>query len=68
MGKELSYEKPVVQLVGESGNAFFILGKVKKAMQNAGATKEEVDEFMKEATSSDYDHLLLTCTEYVEVE
>ena len=68
MEKELSYEKPVVQLVGESGNAFFILGKVKKAMQNAGATKEEVDEFMKEATSSDYDHLLLTCTEYVEVE
>ena len=68
MGKELSYEKPVVQLVGESGNAFFILGKVKKAMQNAGATKEEVDEFMKEATSSDYDHLLVTCMEYVEVE
>ena len=29
--------------------------------------KDLVDEFTKEATSGDYDHLLQTCMDYVEV-
>lgn len=65
--KPLSYTKPEVQLSDEDGNAFIILGKVKKAMRQAGATQEELDAFQKEAMSSDYDHLLQTCMDYVEV-
>ena len=56
-----------VNLVGEDGNAFAILGKVKKALEKAGH-KELAKEFLKEATSGDYDHLLQTAMEYVEVE
>lgn len=64
---ELSYEKPEVRLTGEDGNAFFILGKVRKAMVKAGASSEELDGFMKKATNGDYDNLLVTCMEYVDV-
>jgi len=55
-----------VQLVGQDGNAFFILARVVSALKDAGATKEEIDEFRTEATSGDYDHLLQTCMEWAE--
>jgi hypothetical protein len=57
----------VVRLVGEDGNAFAILSKVKKALTRAGH-KDLAEQFLKEATSGDYDHLLRTAMEYVEVE
>ena len=57
----------VVKLVGENGNAFIILDKVNKAIKNSDRP-ELAEEFMKEATSGDYDHLLVTCMKYVEVE
>ena len=50
-----------VQLVGQDGNAFFILGRCKRAAQTGGLPPEEIDAFMKEATSGDYDHLLAIC-------
>ena len=53
-----------VKLIGKDGNAFSILGIVRKALVNGGR-KDVVDEFMKEATSGDYNHLLATCMEYV---
>lgn len=56
-----------VQLTGEDGNAFAILGRVSKALRNAGASKDEIDEFMAEATSGDYDNLLRTCMAWVSV-
>lgn len=56
-----------VKLVGEDGNAFFILGKVREALIKNGR-KDLVEEFLKEAQSGDYDHLLATVMEYVEVE
>jgi len=63
----LSYEKPIVELTGSNGNAFAILGKVLKAMRRANAPEEEINQFQDEATSGDYDHLLQTCMDYVEV-
>lgn len=60
-------DKPVVKLVGTDGNAFAILGKVSKALKKAGML-EESKRFLKEATPSDYDHLLRTVMKYVEVE
>lgn len=57
-----------VKLIGENGNAYNILGKVKKAMQRAGVDKETQDQYMKEATSGNYDHLLAVTMKYVDVE
>jgi len=60
-------EKPHVRLIGEDGNAFAIMGKVKKALIRAGQ-EDKVEEYIKEATSGDYDHLLQVTMKYVEVE
>ena len=59
--------RPTVQLTGEDGNAFAILGRVQKALRRAGASEEYCKQFMVEATSGDYDHLLATVMQYVEV-
>jgi hypothetical protein len=57
-----------VQLSGEDGNAFTILGKVAHALRRAGATAEQVTEFTQEATLGDYNHLLRTATAWVAVQ
>ena len=56
-----------VQLSGEDGNAFAIMARVTKALRDAGATKEQLDEYYKESTSGDYDHLLRTACAWVNV-
>jgi len=57
----------VVRLVGEDGNAFAILGRVRRAILRSNHP-ELADEFVQEATAGDYDHLLATCLRYVTVE
>ena len=64
----MKYPNIVVQLVGNDGNAFAILGSVSKALRENGVSKEEIDSFYSEATSGDYDALLQTCMEWVDVE
>jgi len=59
-------EKPVVQLTGEDGNAYAILGRVSDALRKAGADKKYRDKYLEEATSGDYDHLLQVTMEYVD--
>lgn len=54
-----------VQLSGEDGNAFFIIGRVRKALREAGVSSAECDEFSNEAMSADYDNVLLTCMRWV---
>jgi hypothetical protein len=56
-----------VRLSGKDGNAFAILGAVKKALREGGASEEEINSFYAEATSEDYDHLLQTAMRWVEV-
>lgn len=58
---------PTVNLIGKDGNAFSIIGKVKKALSKAGADKEYVDQYMDEAMAGDYDHLLCVTMDYVNV-
>jgi hypothetical protein len=55
-----------VKLIGEDGNAFAILGTVSRALKRAGYQKE-AKEYMAEAMSGDYDHLLQVTMEYVNV-
>ena len=57
-----------VKLVGQNGNAFNILAICLQAMRRAGLSQEERDAFHKEATSGNYDHLLVTCMEWFDVE
>jgi len=56
-----------VQLSGEDGNAFAILGRVQRALKEAGASKIEIDRFTSEATAAGYDDLIRTCMAWVKV-
>lgn len=57
-----------VELVGQDGNPFSILGRVSEAMKRAKVPASEQSEFQAEATSGDYDHLLRTVTKWVSVD
>ena len=61
------YPNIKVQLVGEDGNAFAILGRCRTAMREAKVPPEEIELFLKEARSGDYDHLLRTCMKWIDV-
>lgn len=61
------YPEITVELVGRDGNAFAILGAVRREMRRGGVPKEEIDAYMEEAMSGDYDHLLQTTMRWVEV-
>ena len=56
-----------VPLSNEDGNAFAIIGNVRRALRKAGATNEELTEFSEEAMSGDYNHLIQTAMEWVNV-
>lgn len=62
------YPNVTVKLVGNSANAFYILGAVGDALKKAGVSKEEREEFFTEAKSGDYDNLLRTCMKWVDVQ
>jgi len=53
-------------LVGVDGNAYAIMGYTRRAMKTAGFSKEEIDKMLEDAKSSDYDHLLCVCMEWVD--
>ncbi len=61
---EIRHPDVEVQLTGQDGNAFAVLGAVRKALVDAGH-QDEVEAFFAEATSGDYDHLLGTCMRWV---
>lgn len=63
---EAKYPGIEVQLTGTDGNAIALLSKVSRALRRNGHASE-VDDFMAEATSGDYDHLLATCVKWVRV-
>lgn len=65
---EIRHPDITVELVGSDGNAFAILGKVRKALQRGGVDAAECEKFTAEATAGDYDHLLATCMRWVNVE
>ena len=56
-----------VQLSGNDGNAFAIMGAVKSALKKAGASNEELDQYVSDSMSGDYDNLLRVAMEWVEV-
>jgi hypothetical protein len=57
--------KPILKIIGEDGNAFYILGK---AMRVAKAHHMDWEAIKTEATAGNYDHLLATMMKYFDVE
>jgi len=58
----IKYPDIKVQLTGTDGNAFAILGKVKRALPS-----DVRAEFVAEATSGDYNNVLATAMRWVSV-
>jgi hypothetical protein len=56
-----------VKIIGEDGNAFSIMAKVEKALRGAGASRDEINQYVSEATAGDYNQLLSTTMEWVNV-
>jgi hypothetical protein len=48
-------------------NRVAIIGRVKDALQKAGADREYVDKYQDEVMSGDYDNLLCVTMDYVNV-
>ena len=53
-------------LIGINGNAYSIMGYVRNAMDDAKMTNDDIDAYVKDATSSDYDHLLAVSCEMID--
>jgi hypothetical protein len=56
-----------VELSGQDGNAFFIMGRATKAMKRAGIDEATIEKYREEAMSGDYDHLLQVTMKYCDV-
>ena len=63
----VKYPQISVSLIGMDGNAFAIIGQIKNALKNFGVDNEEINNFYKEATAKDYNHLLNTVLKWVNV-
>ena len=63
--KEVRHPHVQVKLVGEDGNAFFILGRGSGEMKRVRISEAEQKAFMDEAQSSDYNNLLRTVEQWV---
>lgn len=61
------YDNIEVELTGEDGNAFAIMGRVSNALKRNGVPESEIDEYVKESMSGDYDNLLRTAVKWVSV-
>ena len=57
-----------VQLSGQDGNAFAIMGRCQQAMRTAHIDRDEIKKFIDECKEGDYDHLLQTCMKWLNVE
>lgn len=63
------YSEVTVSLVGTDGNSFALIGRVQRALQDAGIESSEVVEFTEKCfKASSYDELLQFLMETVNVE
>jgi len=63
---EVKFPDVSVQLTGQDGNAMAVMSTVTQALRRAGHA-DQVSEFMAEAMSGDYDHVIQTCMAWVDV-
>lgn len=60
------YPHVEVELSGQDGNSFFLIGRTRQALRRAGVPKGEIEAFTAEASSGDADHVLRTIMRTVE--
>ena len=63
----MKHPEITVKLIGTDGNAFSILAKVVRELKKANLPKSEIDSFTEEATSGDYNQILRTAMQWVNV-
>jgi hypothetical protein len=61
------HEKPECQLIGEDGNVFLIMGRVRRSLEGAGQRKEAAEFTERARAAHSYDEVLRLVMEYVEV-
>lgn len=52
-------------LRGVNGNALSVVAYVKNAMKQEGASKEQIERYVEEALSGDYNKVLMISMEYL---
>jgi len=61
------YPHITADLSARDGNAFYILGFVRALLLSHGVPRDEANDFLNEASSGDYDHMLRTVMRWVNV-
>lgn len=74
IGTAVPAESPIkypdihVQLTGNDGNAFMVLGLCQRAAKKGGLSEKEIDKFFNEAQGGDYEHLLNVCMSWFTID
>lgn len=55
------------KLIGQDGNAYAIIGTVQQALRKANVPSSDIDEFVVEAMSGDYNNVITTALKWVTV-
>lgn len=63
----VKYPEIEVQLSGNDGNAFAIMGAVQKALRRAEVPQHEIEQYLNQSMSGDYDNLLRVAMNWVNV-
>ena len=61
------YPNIKAKLIGQDGNAFAIIGTVQRELRRGGVSDDEINKFVTEATSGDYDNVIQTALRWVSV-
>lgn len=65
---KIRYPQVKVQLTGENGNAYMVIGLTTRAMKKAGIPAEDVTKFQHDCfNQASYDHLLQLVMQTVDV-
>ena len=64
---EIKYPEIEVTLVGNDGNAYAIMGAVQKALRRAEVPQHEIEQYLNQSMSGDYDNLLRVAMRWVSV-
>lgn len=61
------YPNIKAKLIGQDGNAYAIIGTVKQALRKANVPQSDIDEFVVDAMSGDYNNVITTALKWVTV-
>ncbi len=63
----MKYPGVPVNLSNNDGNAFFIIARTVMALKRHGVDMADIDEYRKQARSGDYDNVIQTTMQWVDV-